>query len=84
MKLDSYISERIIEDGLKNDRHSYQSIMSSLKNMVGAKENELPEQIIKRISVYVDILKRQKELDLKRERLLYGKLPNRKNAARVA
>lgn len=83
MKIDSYINEKIVNDDLKNDKSSYQSIMANLKGFVGAKENELPEKIIKRVSAYIDILKRQAELDHKKE-LLYGQFPNRKNPAGVA
>ena len=83
-KIDDYINSKIVNDGLKNNKFSYENIISNLKNVVGAKETEIPENIIKRISAYLDILEKQEELDKKREKLLYGKFSNGKNAARVA
>jgi hypothetical protein len=83
-KIDNYINSKIVNDGLKNNKFSYENIISNLKNVVGAKETEIPENIIKRISSYLDILGKQEDLDKKREKLLYGKFSNGKNATRVA
>ena len=83
MKIEKYINEKIVNEGLKNDKLSYESIMNSLKSNIGAKETELPERVIKRVSLYIDVLFKQQELNDKKERLLYGKFPNRKDTSRA-
>lgn len=68
--IESFVNRRISEDELDDSIESYKKIMDQYKKELNIKSNEKTSLKIERLSSYFNLLNKQKDLQIKKEKLL--------------